>query len=1012
MPKAYLLLICFSFSLKFAFAQFNEADFQRYTVLNGLSDNNVTSIVQDKLGFMWIGTEVGLNSFDGENFDRYFSHNKPFSLVASSVDKLIPFSNNRLGVVTREGLQVINTQNKSVEDYRFPDTSFFSHYNNSVYDAMELPDKSVLFSSNTGIYQLYKPGGICFRYDNYTAAAPENKRVLYARDILSVNNSEILIFTIGDKMDHYDPQKKEFYHVSPSSPRWSVLYPDPKHGSNCKKIAENQFIIFNHYSDSLIFYDRLRNMRVVSRPPHINSEEMNWSSKVFMLTDTSFVINSPLAGFYLFKLNKRTGVISGDGRKFLSGFKCNYFFVDKEKKLWIGTRTGLLRQKGKTPFVSASQLFNPQDAGSNARFTSVCRYKDKLYVGSFNRMEGLFVVDTATMQVTKKLTFYGGNNGWSEIESIQCYHKDTLWLGTSKGLLWFDVRYDHYGYVMDDKKDSVLVDGNPKLLPVDKKGRAWLLDYLNGKAGYYDTTKRTFTFFTATTVPALPFSRIKHIVYDAYGDVWLAGHGLARWNDVTGRFDTFMNVYAGPNKYREDILTIAADKKGSLWLYNAENVLLEYKIKEKKFYVHGADEGLPVFVQSMAEEVNDKLWFTTGSRLICYTPSTRQVVNFDQGDGLPVERASARIIFYDKGRDCFYSVHNNYLATFNANISKSLEGTSHLLITKLIFADSIFYNPASAVQVDYTRQNFSLHFTALNFDTPNSCSFYYSVDDKEWTYLNGLEEVAFNHLSPGSHRIQIKAITKFGRKLITSIMVTILPPFWQRWWFMTMLFLAVVGILYVLYNYRIAQIIKLQALRNDIARDLHDDIASTMGSISIYSEIASEKIKKQQPIVAEEILQKIGAASRQMIDRMSDIVWSINTTNDHLENLTDRMKAFCSMTLTPAGIDFYFDVQAAFSGAALPMDKRKNIFLIFKECIHNILKHADCKHVTIAITLQHHKITMSVKDDGRGFDQKNTKAYNGNGLNNMRKRAGNMFGKLTIHSFVDVGTIVELHLDI
>jgi ligand-binding sensor domain-containing protein len=1012
MLKTLLLFFPLLLLTSAVFGQFKESDFALYTVADGLSDNNVTCIAQDKLGYTWIGTEMGLNSFDGESFEHYSSRSKPLDIVGSYIVNLVPFGDNRFGVITREGLQVINTERKSTQNYRFNDGTPFSHYLNGVYDATLLPDGSVLFSSNTGIYQCDRPGHLCFRYDSYTSDDPESKRILYAKDIIIINSNEALIYTAGYKLDHYDFRKKTLYHVPLASKEWKDFSPDQQHGTNYKKIAENQFILYNPYADSLVFYDRARKMRVVSRPSCLKSKELNWASRVFMLNDSTFVMNSSKAGFYLFDLNKKTGLISGNPQKFFSAYKCNYFFVDKDDRLWIGTRTGLLRQRKNTAFIKSAALFSARDAGSSARFTSACRYKGKLYVGSFNRFAGLFIVDTATLQVRKKMTFYGGDNEWSEIQSIQSYHRDTLWLGTSNGILWLDVNNYHYGHLLDNQKDSVLAGGNVMLAPVDKKGRGWMFDYMNGKAGFYDTTKRTFAFFTTASKPALPFARIKHLVYDSYGDVWIAGHGMSRWNDAKQQFDSFMNVYAGPNKSRDDILAITADNRGSLWLYNAENVLLEYKIKEKKFYEHGAAEGLPVFVQSMASAANDRLWFTTGSQLICYTPSTKKVVSFDQHDGLPMERSSARIIFYDKGRDCYYSLHDDYLACFPAKVPALQETTKNLRLTKIVFPDSVIYNPTGKLRVGYSQQNFSIHFAPLNYEEPHSCNFYYNLDDKAWINLDGLEVIAFNHLAPGRHRIQIKAVTKLGRQLVTGIILTIIPPFWQRWWFIALLFFVLIAILYSIYSYRINQIIKLQAVRNNIARDLHDDIASTMGSINIYSEIAADKIKKQQPIVAEEILQKIGLASRQMIEQMSDIVWSINSANDYLENLTDRMKAFCSLTLLPAGINFHFEVSTAFLGARLPMEKRKNIFLTFKECIHNILKYADCKNVTITINMQQNKIKMTITDDGKGFDLKNGAAYNGNGLPNMRQRAAAMRGKFSIRTGIGEGTAVELQLDV
>src|SRR5665213_821161 len=207
MFKACLILLCL-FCVNDVVAQYSESEFEHYTVANGLSDNNVYCIAQDDLGCMWIGTEMGLNCFNGTEFKHYFSRSKPLYLAGSNIVRLIPFSNHRLGVVGREGFQVINTRNLSTENYRFPDTSFISNYNNAVYDAKELPDKSVLLSSMTGIYAFDRPNHLSYRYDNYGAGDAENKRVIYGRDIIMIDNKEAIIYTEDYKLDRYDFQKK------------------------------------------------------------------------------------------------------------------------------------------------------------------------------------------------------------------------------------------------------------------------------------------------------------------------------------------------------------------------------------------------------------------------------------------------------------------------------------------------------------------------------------------------------------------------------------------------------------------------------------------------------------------------------------------------------------------------------------------------------------------------------------------------------------------------------------
>ena len=175
----------------------------------------------------------------------------------------------------------------------------------------------------------------------------------------------------------------------------------------------------------------------------------------------------------------------------------------------------------------------------------------------------------------KEIEFFGGNNAWTEILSIEMYHPDTLWIGTNAGLLWFDTKTEHYGKVLDEKKyPRDLLSLSVILAPANKDGYAWMCRLPGGSSDPLSYCITDFTFFTSQTQPALPFDKVKSIAYDSYGDVWIGGHSLARWNNKQQFFDTLITVYGGANKFYDDILTISADANGSLWLHNAYNDLL------------------------------------------------------------------------------------------------------------------------------------------------------------------------------------------------------------------------------------------------------------------------------------------------------------------------------------------------------------------------------------------------------------------------------------------------------
>jgi len=230
---------------------------------------------------------------------------------------------------------------------------------------------------------------------------------------------------------------------------------------------------------------------------------------------------------------------------------------------------------------------------------------------------------------------------------------------------------------------------------------------------------------------------------------------------------------------------------------------------------------------------------------------------------------------------------------------------------------------------------------------------------------------------------------------------------------------------YSFYRYRRRRKLQSQQeLLNErlrISRELHDDIGSTLGSISIYSEVAKNRSEKNEN--ADEAISKIGVASRELIEKMSDIVWSINPTNESFEQLQNRMQAFAAMTLTPRDIQNDFIVDDEVKKLQLSTEERKNIFLIFKEAIHNIVKYAECSKVEIRMSLQSNQLEVQIKDDGKGFEAsplrrlndsgwEETPSLGGNGMKNMKARADDIGASLNVHSVKNGGTRIGLVLNI
>jgi len=204
---------------------------------------------------------------------------------------------------------------------------------------------------------------------------------------------------------------------------------------------------------------------------------------------------------------------------------------------------------------------------------------------------------------------------------------------------------------------------------------------------------------------------------------------------------------------------------------------------------------------------------------------------------------------------------------------------------------------------------------------------------------------------------------------------------------------------------RTRRMIELERMRNHIARDLHDDIGSTLSSINIISQLA---LKEQSNAGIH--LKKIATHSARMMENMSDIVWSINPANDSLEQMIAKMKEFAAEILEPKEIEFTFDVDPSVTPLKLDVEKRKNMFLIFKEVVNNAAKYSEAANLAVHVGRENGTLMLAVRDDGRGFEI--GKVGQGNGLKNMADRARSMNAHLTQTSEPGKGSSLSLQVPI
>jgi len=197
---------------------------------------------------------------------------------------------------------------------------------------------------------------------------------------------------------------------------------------------------------------------------------------------------------------------------------------------------------------------------------------------------------------------------------------------------------------------------------------------------------------------------------------------------------------------------------------------------------------------------------------------------------------------------------------------------------------------------------------------------------------------------------------------------------------------------------------EIERMRNEIARDLHDDMGSTLSSIHIISQLAL----KENQSDSGNYFQRIAENSAKMMESMSDMVWSINPENDSLQKMLIKMKEFSAEILEPKNINYRFQGEDSLNGTVLDVAKRKNIFLIFKESINNAAKYSEGSFIEIQIAHVANDLLLTITDNGKGFDD--TKSQSGNGLKNMRDRAREIKADFNLVTIEGHGTTLKLKL--
>jgi signal transduction histidine kinase/ligand-binding sensor domain-containing protein len=305
--------------------------------------------------------------------------------------------------------------------------------------------------------------------------------------------------------------------------------------------------------------------------------------------------------------------------------------------------------------------------------------------------------------------------------------------------------------------------------------------------------------------------------------------------------------------------------------------------------------------------------------------------------------------------------------------------------------------PPGALSLPYDQNDVEFHFSSPVFFNPGEVIFRYRLlgsRNEAWQTTRSLERsIRFASLMPGTYRFEAyaeNAATRAKGRLI-AVPLTILRPWWNQWWFFGLLALVLAGLLYALYRFRLRQLFKMERMRRAISSDLHDDIGATLSSIRIYTQLARED--RQNDVYLNFIQNNV----KEVVDKLDDLVWSINPRNDTWEQLTARMEQFATALFTAQGIRFTITIDEHLPTQPLSITLKRNFYLVFKELVNNVVKHSQCTECHVRLHYHQGTLQLQVKDNGIGLDP-HAQTGRRNGIRNMHERTAEMKGTLHIDS--------------
>lgn len=1000
------------------FSQPREIVFTRMTKDDGLASSRIHSIIKDHQGYYWISSANGLQRFDGKRMVN-FQHdpNDSSSLPNNMVLHLKEDHKKRLWLNIAGNPYIYNAVDRTFRKIpvNFPGketfgiTSFFEDCKGLFW----------MMVTDTDPFVLDTLKNVFIPYTQIWPRAPA--RILYVMD--DTSTGYYWLITVKGLMI-YNPKTNEYYNNSynPIGLRCFkdslLLNPTGSYHKDFNDVLWMQF--WGPTGGWMQYKYDIKKDELL--PANVHNQLWGF------LTDHSGTTWS--YGYYLGYYDKNNGAAVPilPKKNSLYGIDFNEIFSmteDAENNIWVITNLGvysfnLQRQYFSTANSTWSYKLKKQIDGNtngfvetkDGHFILLSWGGDALcfYDSSFTQVPGLYGYNPASI----KNKDYDYMLTWCGLQDKQGF----VWIGCQHGrIIKLDPATNKVSFVHPPEFE----DHTIRSIAEDKNGNIWF--------GTQNNIVVKWTRSTNTYKQVIPFSKEKYMLG------WVISIQPGFDNDLwVGTISGGMlHIDLATDKVTEQFLedknrnnSISRSKVNGIVMVNADTVAIAtdagidlFDWRRRRFTHLGIKDGLPSEgVISMVKDNWNNIWFSSVDGISKIHLPDKAVNNYGFADGImerdfqmggAIALRNNRILFGNTSG--FVSFDPNHIINDRV-VPSDVTITGFKIFDRNLSVDSLF-EKNKKVNLSYSENYITIQFASLSNIMGNHPNYYYMLDgiDKDWIKATDNQEAIYTYLPPGTYSFKIRCVSKDGAasRNITSFIIDVHPPFWRTWWFVTLLLSAVIGVAYYIYLLQARRRNEREVIRYRIARDLHDDMGSTLSTINILSSMAKSKLHVDE-IRASEYINKIGDNSQRMMEAMDDIVWAIKPDNDSMQKILARMREFATSVLEAKDIDIQFSADEKVNDVKLNMEQRRDFFLVFKEAVNNVAKYSKSHQAIIQIAVRQHRLVLMIKDDGVGFDVNS--ADNGNGLGNMQKRAMSLKGRLQIQSKPGEGTTVILNIPV